>query len=40
MAQKPLDEMADFGYENMSEESGYILSEYLAQLSLNPLPST
>jgi len=28
MAQKPLDEMADTGYANMSEESGYILHEW------------
>lgn len=27
MPQTPLDQMADTGYENMSEESGYILSE-------------
>ena len=27
MAQRPLSEMADFGYERMSEESGYILHE-------------
>jgi len=27
MSNKPLSEMADFGYDNMSEESGYILHE-------------
>jgi len=27
MAQKPLSEMADTGYENMSEEAGYVLHE-------------
>jgi len=28
MAQKPLSEMADTGYENMSEEVGYVLHEW------------
>ena len=28
MPQKPLSEMADTGYENMSEEAGYVLHEW------------
>jgi len=28
MAQKPLSEMADTGYANMSEEAGYVLYEW------------
>lgn len=32
MAQKPFSEMADIGYENMSEESGYILHEIKLQM--------